>query len=155
MRLPRIRFWSYPSLGLPWWYSRWESACRGRVFSPWPGNALHAVGATKLVHHNCWAQVLEPSHHNYWAACCSYWSRCAYSLCSAVRKATMVRIPHTTRERSPRSPQLEKARVQQQRPRATKNKEINRRIDNKKEGKEKRHPYRGTGLFTWFFTLNL
>ena len=32
-------------LGLPWWHSGWESACRcrGHGFEPWPGRIPHAV----------------------------------------------------------------------------------------------------------------
>ena len=38
------------------------------------------------------------------------------------REATAMRRPRTATKSSPRSPQLEKARVQQQRPKAVKNK---------------------------------
>ena len=55
---------------------------------------------------------------------CNYLSPEPCSPCCAVREATAVRSPHTTKK-SPRSPQLEKAHVQQQRPsRAPQTKEI-------------------------------
>ena len=44
-----------------------------------------------------------------------------WSLCSATREAAMVRGPRTAMKRGPRSPQLEKARVQQRRPNTAKN----------------------------------
>ena len=65
--------------------------------------------ATKPVHHNYWACALEPVSHNYW------------SPCSTTREATTLRSPCTAKS-SPCSPQLEKARQQQQRPNAAKNK---------------------------------
>ena len=52
----------------------------------------------------------------------------------ATREATTMRSLCTAMKRSPYSPQLEKARTQQQRPRAAKNKSVNL----KKKGKEKR-----------------
>ena len=45
-----------------------------------------------------------------------------WSLCSATREATMMKSLRTTTKSSPRSPQLEKARLQQRRPNAAKNK---------------------------------
>ena len=57
----------------------------------------------------------EPTRHNYQ-------SPCAQNLCSAAREATAMRSPHTVTKSSPHSPQLEKARAQQQRPSAVKNK---------------------------------
>ena len=50
----------------------------------------------------------------------------AWNLCSATREATAMRLPHTTTKSSPRSLQLEKAHVQQQRPNAAKNQSINK-----------------------------
>ena len=67
-------------------------------------------GATKPVRHNYWArvpQLLKPTR---------------LEPCSATREATAMRSPRTTKKSSPRSPQLEKARVQQWRLNAAKNK---------------------------------
>ena len=72
-------------------------------------------GATRPVYHNYWACTLEPVSHNYW-------SLCAYSPCSTTRESTAMRSPRTETRSSPRSLQLEKARAQQQRPNAAKNK---------------------------------
>ena len=60
-------------------------------------------GATKPEHHNYWACALEPP-------------------CSTTREATSMRSPLTATKSSPCSPQLEKARTQQRRPNAAKNK---------------------------------
>ena len=67
-------------------------------------------GATKPVRHNYWAyvpQLLKPVH---------------YSLLSTTREDMAMRSPRTATKSSPHSPQLEKARAQQQRPNAAKNK---------------------------------
>ena len=65
-------------------------------------------GATKPVHHNCWACALQPVSHSYW------------SPCSATREATAMSSPCTATKSSPCSLQLEKACTQQQRPNAAK-----------------------------------
>ena len=65
--------------------------------------------ATKPVRHNYWPCALEPVSHNPWSF-------------SATREATAMRRPRTVTKSSPHSPQLEKARTQQQRPNAAKNK---------------------------------
>ena len=70
-------------------------------------------GATKPIRHNYWTCALEPASHNYW-------SPCAKSPCSTTKEATAMRSPCTATKSSPRSPQLEKARVQQRRPNAAK-----------------------------------
>ena len=64
-------------------------------------------GATKPMRHNYWACALEPVSHNYWA--------CALQQEKPPQEA---RTPKS----SPRSPQLGKARAQQLRPNAAKNK---------------------------------
>ena len=67
-------------------------------------------GATKPVLHNYWAHVpqrLKPTRQSPF---------------SATREATAMRSPHTATKSSPRSPQLEKARGQQRRSNAAKNK---------------------------------
>ena len=71
--------------------------------------------ATKPVRHNYWACTLEPASHNYW-------SSPAYSPCSATREATAMRSLCTSTKSNPCSLQLEKARTQQLRPNAAKNK---------------------------------
>ena len=83
--------------------------------------------ALEPVSHNYWACALEPVHHNYWGcapepASHKSWSLGAYSLCSTTGEATAVRSLCTAVKSSPCSPQLEKARAQQQRPNAAKNK---------------------------------
>ena len=47
-----------PTLGLPWWRSGWESACRcrGHGFGPWSGRVPHA--AERL---GPWAAITEPA----------------------------------------------------------------------------------------------
>ena len=72
-------------------------------------------GAVKPVSRNYWACALEPSSPKYR-------SLRAWSPCSATREATAMRRPRTATKSSPRSPQLEKARMQQRRPNAAKNK---------------------------------
>ena len=94
-----------------------------RIHLPMQGTRIRALlwedptccGATKPVRHNYWVRALEPTCH-------TYWSPSAQSPCSATREATAMRIPRTARKSSPRSPQLEKARMQQRRPNAAKNK---------------------------------
>ena len=46
------------TLGLPWWYTGWESACqcRGREFDPWSGKIAHASEQLSL-----WATPTEPA----------------------------------------------------------------------------------------------
>ena len=88
-----------------------------RIRLPMQGTRVRALvwedptcrGATKPVHHNYWAHALEPANHNY---------------CSphAWRKATAMRSPCIATKCSPHSPQLEKARVEQRRPKAAKKK---------------------------------
>ena len=45
-------------MGLPWWHSRWESACqcRGHGFEPWSGKIPHAVEQL-----GPWATTTEPA----------------------------------------------------------------------------------------------
>ena len=59
---------------------------------------------------------------NYWAHVPQLLSPRTWSPCSPTGEPTAMRSPHTTMKSGPRSPQLEKAHVQQQRPNATKNK---------------------------------
>ena len=90
----------------------------GLVAKNLPANAgdtglIPGWGRSHMLQTNYWAYALEPVSHNSW----SLW---ALSLCSATRKATTMRSPHTTPENSPRLLQLEEARTQQWRPRAVK-----------------------------------
>ena len=66
-------------IGLPWWRSGWESACRcrGHGFEPWSGNIPHA--AEQL---GPWATTTEPARlepvlrnerPRQWEACAPWW----------------------------------------------------------------------------------
>lgn len=81
---------------------------------------------------------LKPLGHNYWnlcplvpgatatePMCCNYWNSPAWSLGSTTREAVM-RSPCIATKKSPQSSQVEKARMQQRRWSATKNKQINK-----------------------------
>ena len=87
------------NLGLPWWLSGWESACksRGHGFEPWSGKIPHA--AEQL---GPWATATEPA-------------RLEFVLCNK-------RGPRTAMKSGPRSLQLEKALAQKWRPNTVKNK---------------------------------
>ena len=85
-----------------------------------PGRS-HMRGATKPVRHNYWACALEPTSQNCWAH--------EPQLLKPVRlepvlhkRSQQNESPCTATKSSPRSPQLEKARVQQRRSNAAKNK---------------------------------
>ena len=83
---------------------------QGHGFEPWSGKIPHA------------AEQLSPCATTTEPACRNYWSSRTQSPCSATREATARRSQRTATKGSPRSPQLEKARVQQWRPNAAKNK---------------------------------
>ena len=74
-------------------------------------------GATKPVRHNYWACALEPTSHNYWAHVPQLLKPTCLEpvLCNK-------RSHHTATKSRPCSPQLEKARMQQRRPKADKKK---------------------------------
>ena len=80
-------------------------------------------------------------------------ARAPLSPCSTTREATAMRSPHTAMKSSPRSPQLEKAHVQQQRPNIAKNKI---KIKNKNQKKipltiaTKRIKYLGINFFQFY-----
>ena len=135
---------------LSWYKNRgpWASLVAQwlRICLPMQGTQVRALvwedptcrGATKPMRHSYWACALEPTSHNYWAhvpqllepTCHNHWSPCATTTeahapraCAPQQgKPQQMRSPHTTTKSSPRSPQLEKARVQQQRPNAAQNK---------------------------------
>ena len=71
--------------------------------------------------HNYWACAVEAVSHNYWAHALQL-LKPVHSRAHAPqqREATARRSPRTVTKSSPRSPQLEKARTQQQRPNAAK-----------------------------------
>ena len=75
--------------------------------------------ATKPVHHNCWACALESVSHNYWARVLQVLKPASWEPMLRTREATAMRSLCTTTRSGPHSPQLEKARAQQQRPNAT------------------------------------
>ena len=52
-----------------------------------------------------------------------------WSLCSVTKEATIVRGPRTAMKSGPRSPQLEKALAQKQRPNTAKNKQTNKQTN--------------------------
>ena len=118
-----------------WWKSGLNSGLRTSLVAQWlrirlpmQGTWVWSLvledptwrGAAKPVCHNYWACALEPASHNYWAhipqllkpVCLEPVLRHKRSLCTATKS-------------SPRSLQLEKARVQPWRPNAAKNKLIN------------------------------
>ena len=94
--------------GLPWWRSGWESACRcrGHGFKPWSGTWS---GRSHMPRSN-WAREPQLLSLRVW------------SLCSATRKAAIVRGPRTAMKSGPRLPQLEKVLAQKRRPNRAKKK---------------------------------
>ena len=91
-------------------------------------------------------------------------SLCVWSLCSAMREAAIVKGPCTVMKSGPRSPQLEKACVQQRRPN-TANQSINQSINRNavellkkktlgvssvKHCIKKKIPFTITFKFTWY-----
>ena len=106
-----------------WWYSGYKSAyrCRGLRFNPGSGKIPHAVEQL-----NPCATTIEPT---------------LQSLCFTAREATAMRNPCISTKSSPHLVQIEKARVHQQRPSATKKKK-----KKKKQGDCVRQYHR---LLTW------
>ena len=76
-------------------------------------------GATKPMHHSYWACILEPASHNYWAHVPQLLKPAHIEpvFCNKRRHSNEKPV-HTAVKSSPRSPQLEKAHTQQQRPKA-------------------------------------
>ena len=79
-------------------------------------------GASKPVHHNYWACALEPVSHNYWARMPQPLKPACLEPVLHNKGSHRNEKPTHMRKSSPYSPQLEKARMQQQRPNAAKNK---------------------------------
>ena len=85
-------------------------------------------GATKPVRHNYWACALEPVSHNYWAHVPQLLKpACLEPVLCSKRSHGNVKPVHRNKKSSPRSPQVEKARAQQRRPNAAKNKYIKKK----------------------------
>ena len=131
-------------LGLPRWCSGYESTCqcRGHGFEPWSRKIPHAAEqlspcTTTRAHK---PQLLRPCATTPEPACCNYWSPWALRPMRHNYWAHMLQLlkpaclepmlcnkrshrnENTATKSSPRLPQLEKARAQQQRPNAAKNK---------------------------------
>ena len=79
-------------------------------------------GATKPVHHNYWAWALEPANHNYWARTPQLLKPACLEPVLRNKRSHRYEKPAHHKEEYPRSPQLEKARAQQRKPNAVKNK---------------------------------
>ena len=97
--------------GLPWWRSGWESACRcrGHGFEPWSGRIPHAAEQLGPCTTTTEPERLEP-------------------VLRQQERPPIMKGPRTAMKSGPRSPQLEKARVQQRRPN-TANQSINQSIE--------------------------
>ena len=110
--------------GLPWWRSGQESTCqcRGHGFEPWSGKIPHAVEQLSPCATTTEPALWSPRATTTEPACHNYWRPCAKSPCSATRQETTMRSPRTAMKSSPRWPQLETARAQQQRPNTANNK---------------------------------
>ena len=93
-------------LGLPWWRSGWESACRcrGHGFGPWSRKIPHA--AEQL---GPWATITEPARLE--------------AVLRNKRGRDSERLAHRDEKWPPLAPQLEKALAQKRRPNTAKKKE--------------------------------
>ena len=79
-------------------------------------------GAAKPVRHNYWACTLEPASHNYWSLRATTTEAHVHRARAPQREKPPQWEAPALQQSSPRLRQLEKARVQQQRPNAAKNK---------------------------------
>ena len=101
-----------------------------RICLPVQGTRVQALvqedptccGATKPVRHNYWAYALEPASHNSWAHMLQLLQPTHLGSVLCNKRS---HCPAT--KSSPRSPQLEKARMQQRRPNAAKKKKNNKK----------------------------
>ena len=101
-----------------------------RIYLPMQGTRVRALvqedptchGASKPVRHNYWACTLEPASHNYWAHVPQLLKPARLEPVLRNKKPLQWEARTPQQRVAPRSPQLEKARVQQQRPNAAKNK---------------------------------
>ena len=80
-----------------------------------------SCGATKPVYHNYWACTLEPASHNYWASMPQLLKPMRLEPMLHNKRSHCNKKPAHCNEEYPRSPQLEKACMQQQTPNAAKN----------------------------------
>ena len=96
--------------------------CRGHGFDPWSRNTTHTAEQV--------SPCATTTESVLWSPRAAAAGACVpYSLCSATREATSVRSPCTTAKSSPRSPQLEKVQVtQQRRPSTNKNKNRGQKV---------------------------
>ena len=79
-------------------------------------------GATKPIHHNYQACVLEPASHNYWARMPQLLKPACLEPMLHNKRSHRNEKPAHCNEEKPCSPQLEKAHAQQRRPKTAKNK---------------------------------
>ena len=79
-------------------------------------------GATKPVRHNYWACALEPTNHNYWADVPQLLKPTSLEPVLRNKRSHRNEKPRTAMKSSRRSPALEEAHAQQQRPNTAKNK---------------------------------
>ena len=101
-----------------------------RIRLPMQGTQVRALvwedptgrGAAKPVYHNYWACALQPVSHNYWAHMPQLLKPVCLEPVLCNKRSHRNEKPMHHSKGSPRSPQLEKARVQQWRPNAAKNK---------------------------------
>ena len=98
-------------------------------------------GATKPVRHNYWACALEPTSHNYWAHTPQLLKPTPLEPVLCNKRSQAMRSPRTATKSSPRSPQLEKAHMRQQRPNVDKK-------EKSMKGQVNRHLRITTGQFT-------
>ena len=80
--------------------------------------------ATKPMLHNYWACALEPTSHNYWAHAPQLLKPMCSRACMLQLLKPVCLEPMLWNKRSPRTPQLEKAHMQQRRPSTAKKKKI-------------------------------
>ena len=84
--------------------------------------------ATKPVCHNYWACALEPMSHNYWALVPQLVKPAHLEPVLHNKRSHRNQEPRTATKSSPRSPQLEKAPVEQRRPNTAKINKSKKRI---------------------------
>ena len=114
--------------------------CRGHRCEPWSGKIPHAMEqlspcatTTEPVLLSPCTTTTEPMHPRahvpqILSPRAATTEACMPRACAPQqREATAMRSMHTAMRSSPRLPQLEKARTQQQRPNAAKNKNINKK----------------------------
>ena len=119
-------FYKMTFSGLPW--LRMSLPMQGTWVPSLVWEEPTCIGATKPVRYNYWACALQPTRRNCWSprtlgpTCRNYWA-CMLQILKpmhlepqSTREATAMRSPRTAMKSSPCSPQLEKARTQQEGP---------------------------------------